>query len=100
MQRDQLLSEALRECEARLTLLVEQDRHKLLDLAALGKAREALRLYDEAKAATPAPDLASAWADGHRLDALDDCPHGYTAEEAAAYMAALKEAKRYRRDVY
>jgi sulfite reductase (NADPH) flavoprotein alpha-component len=25
---------------------------------------------------------------------------GRTAEEAVAYMAALKEAKRYRRDVY
>lgn len=40
------LAEALRECEKRLVLLIEQDRHKLLDAVAAKRATEALAEYD------------------------------------------------------
>jgi hypothetical protein len=40
------LADALRECEARLVLLIEQDRHKLLDAVASKRATEAIAEYD------------------------------------------------------
>ncbi len=57
------LTEALTEAEARLAVLVDQDRHKLLDVVARGKARLALQaardVIDAAVRAAPAaPTLA------------------------------------------
>lgn len=39
---------ALQECEQRLTLLIESDRHKLLDVVARDKARAAIALAKNA----------------------------------------------------
>lgn len=41
--------DALRECEQRLTLLIEAERHKLLDVVARDKARTAIENAERAK---------------------------------------------------
>lgn len=43
---NQKLAEALRECKARLDLLIEADRHKLLDVVAANNANNALEEHD------------------------------------------------------
>lgn len=79
------LAAALRECKARLDLLIGKDRHKLLDVVAVDRAREALAAHDARTFANDCHDMADSCAAILRND---------DAQRQAGQYERLREADR------
>jgi hypothetical protein len=84
---------ALQECEERLTLLIDADRHKLLDVLARNKAREAIAAV---KRTNNMKQIKTSGLSGAALDYIVALCEGFTFEAIESFISYREEDKRFR----